>query len=74
MGFDDFSRTEYDQLVSDVGRVISPPRSRLIVTLPIPRQKRPRESKVSDSSSEGDEDDFRQLEVLITVKLVTRGY
>lgn len=64
MGLDGFNQTEYDQLVSDVRNGLPPARPKLLVTLRVPCNKRLRETRVSESDSEVDEDGFRAEEVL----------
>ena len=65
MGTSGYFRAEYDQLVLDVRSGIPPAKPTLIVTLPMPRHKRPRKTNVSNSSSEDDEDIFGAAEVFI---------
>ena len=50
--------------LSQTSGVAYPPQGlHFFVTLPMPRHKRPRKTKVSNSDSEDDEDDFRAAEV-----------
>ena len=57
MGVDGFNQAHYSQLVLDISRNAPPLRPSLVVSLPIPRNKRPRESTITDSSSETDDSD-----------------
>lgn len=55
MGIDGYTQAGYNQLVLDVAQGIPPPKPRLIITLPLPQQKRHSNTQVSESSSEGDD-------------------
>lgn len=63
MGIDGFSQTQYNQLLLDVRSGVPPPRPTLVVKLPIPRSKRPRTTKATDSSSETGNNEVGTTEV-----------